>query len=87
MSQENVEVVEAFVRAWNARDLDAARDLHGPDAVARPVDDGPEAGPYMGRVLLLFAHSASEGCADARTQALVAASAAKSAAACGSNAT
>ena len=30
MSQENVEVVQASLEAWNAEDMDAFRELHHP---------------------------------------------------------
>ena len=49
MSQENVEVVRAAFAAWNAGDMDALRELHDPDVIARPVEGWPEPGPYMGR--------------------------------------
>jgi len=49
MSEENVEVVRAFVDAWNAGDMDSVRELLDPDVVLRPVSDWPEPGPYMGR--------------------------------------
>ena len=37
MSQKNVELVQAFVRAWNARDMDAVREIpHTADAKETP---------------------------------------------------
>jgi hypothetical protein len=49
MSQENVEVVRALFEAWNAGDMDALRELHDPGVIVRPVEDWPEAGPFVGR--------------------------------------
>jgi ketosteroid isomerase-like protein len=49
MSHENVEVVKAANRAWNAGGMDAFRELHDPDAILRPEKDWPEPGPYVGR--------------------------------------
>jgi ketosteroid isomerase-like protein len=53
MSQENVEIVRAVFDAWNARDMDAVRELYDPDVVMRGVEDWPEPGPYMGRDALM----------------------------------
>jgi ketosteroid isomerase-like protein len=49
MSEENVELVRAFFEAWNARDIDAVRELQDPDVILRTVEDWPEAGSYVGR--------------------------------------
>jgi len=49
MSQENVEVVQASLEAWNAEDMDAFRELHHPDAILRMAESWPEPGPYFGR--------------------------------------
>ena len=49
MSQENVEVVRAVYATWNARDMDAFRALHDPDAIMRPPEGWPEPGPFVGR--------------------------------------
>jgi ketosteroid isomerase-like protein len=49
MSQENVEVAKAAIEAWNARDMDAFRDLCDPDIVVRPPERWPEPGPFVGR--------------------------------------
>jgi len=49
MSQENVEIVRAAYAAWNAGDVDALRELHDPDVIARYPEDWPEAGPFVGR--------------------------------------
>ena len=49
MSQENVEIVRALFAAWNAGDMDAFRDLHDPDVIARELEGWPEPGPYVGR--------------------------------------
>ena len=48
MSQENVEVVKAFVEAWNAADMDAVRELYDSDAVVRPPEGWPEAETLVG---------------------------------------
>ena len=47
MSQENVEVVRAAYEAYNARDMDAFRELYDPGAIiVRGLDGSPEpAGP------------------------------------------
>ena len=42
-------VVGAFVDAWNAGDMDAVRELHGPRCDPEPAKVWPEPGPYMGR--------------------------------------
>jgi ketosteroid isomerase-like protein len=49
MSQENVEVIKGAVKAWNASDMDAFREVYDPDVVLRAVEDWPEPGPYVGR--------------------------------------
>jgi ketosteroid isomerase-like protein len=49
MSQENVKVVRALVEVWNARDMDAYRELHDPDVVMVVAFDWPERGPFVGR--------------------------------------
>ena len=49
MSQENVEVVRTFFDAWNARDMDAIRELYDSDAVVCPPEGWPEPGPFVGR--------------------------------------
>ena len=49
MSQENVEVVRAMFEAYSAGDMDAFRELHDPDVIARPLEGWPEPGPYVGR--------------------------------------
>ena len=48
MSQENVEVLKAHIAAWNARDLDALRELHDPHVVVRMIEGWPEP-VFMGR--------------------------------------
>ena len=53
MSQENVEILRRLNAAWNARDVDAVRDLHHPDVVLRPIEGWPEAGPFVGREAVL----------------------------------
>jgi ketosteroid isomerase-like protein len=49
MSQENVELAQAWNEAWNAGDMDAVRELYDPDVVVRPMKDWPEPGPFFGR--------------------------------------
>jgi ketosteroid isomerase-like protein len=49
MSQENVEVVRAAYAAWNAGDINALRDLHHPEVIARYGAAWPEPGPFVGR--------------------------------------
>ena len=49
MSQENVEIVRNYLRAWNAGDMEAVRELHDPDAVMEAAPDWPEPGPFVGR--------------------------------------
>jgi ketosteroid isomerase-like protein len=41
--------VQAFVRAWNARDMDAVREMHDTDVILRTAEGWPEPGPYVGR--------------------------------------
>ena len=49
MAQENVEVVQAAFKAWNAGDMDAIRDAFDAHAVMRAPEGWPEAGPFVGR--------------------------------------
>ncbi len=49
MSQENVEIVRAGIEAWNARDMDAFRELFDPGVVMRAPEGWPEPGPFVGR--------------------------------------
>ena len=49
MSQENVELTQAWNEAWNAGDMDALREFYDPDVVVRPNEDWPERGPFFGR--------------------------------------
>ena len=49
MSQENVEVVRAAYDAWNVGDVEALRETHDPDVIARYPQDWPEPGPFVGR--------------------------------------
>jgi ketosteroid isomerase-like protein len=48
MSQKNIEVMQAAFEAWNA-DMDAFREMHAPDVIARPPEGWPEPGPFVGR--------------------------------------
>ena len=49
VSQETVEIVRTFFEAWNARDMDAIRELYDSDAVVCPPEGWPEPGPFVGR--------------------------------------
>jgi ketosteroid isomerase-like protein len=49
MSEENVEIVRDYLRAWNAGDMEGVRELYDPDAVMVVVPDWPEPGPFVGR--------------------------------------
>jgi ketosteroid isomerase-like protein len=49
MSQKNVEIVRAFFAAWNARDMNAVREMYDPDVILRAPENWPEAGPWVGR--------------------------------------
>jgi len=49
MSPENVEVVRAGVKAWNAGDVAGLRALHHPDVIVLAPADWPEPGPTIGR--------------------------------------
>ena len=49
MSRENVEIVRRNFEAYNARDLDALRDMYDPNIIVRPTEDWPEPGPLVGR--------------------------------------
>jgi ketosteroid isomerase-like protein len=53
MSQENVEIVRAALEAWNARDIDALRENYAEDVVTWPPTGWPEAGPFMGRDMVI----------------------------------
>jgi ketosteroid isomerase-like protein len=49
MSQENVEIVQAALAAWNTGHMDVVRALLDPDAILRPPEGWPEPGPYVGQ--------------------------------------
>jgi ketosteroid isomerase-like protein len=53
VSQENVDVVEAFFEAWNAGDMTAVRELYHPDVVARSAEGWPEQRPFVGRDVVM----------------------------------
>jgi ketosteroid isomerase-like protein len=38
MSEGNVEVVQASFEAWNAGDMDALRETHDPNVIARALE-------------------------------------------------
>jgi ketosteroid isomerase-like protein len=44
-----VAVVRAWVRTWNAGDMEAFRELHHPDVVVHAPEGWPEPGPFVGR--------------------------------------
>jgi ketosteroid isomerase-like protein len=67
MSQENVEIVRAFVDAWNAGDMDAVRELYDRDAVVRPPEGWPEPGPFVGREAVMRWLAQLRGAWDADT--------------------
>ena len=48
MSQENVEIVRRL-RSMERGDMDAIRELFGPDVIWRAPEGWPEPGPYVGR--------------------------------------
>jgi ketosteroid isomerase-like protein len=48
MSRENMEVMRAAFEAWNG-DMDAFREMHDPDVIARSPEGWPEPGPFVGR--------------------------------------
>jgi ketosteroid isomerase-like protein len=48
MSEENVEVMKAAFQAWNG-DMDAFREMHDRDVIARSPEGWPEPGPFIGR--------------------------------------
>ena len=48
MSQENIEVVQAFFETWAAGDMDAFRELYDPEVIMRAVEGWPEPGPWVG---------------------------------------
>ena len=49
MSQENVEVVQAFFDAYNARDMDAVSALHDSKVIWAAFENWPEADTLVGR--------------------------------------
>jgi ketosteroid isomerase-like protein len=49
MSQQNVEIVQAGIEAWNAGDMAAFRELLAPDVILRGAEGWPEPGPWVGR--------------------------------------
>jgi ketosteroid isomerase-like protein len=49
VSQENVEVVRSFLETWNARDIDAGREMHDPDVIMTSAEGWFEPGPFVGR--------------------------------------
>ena len=53
MSRENVEIVRAGMEAWNAHDMDVLRETYAEDVVTWPPEGWPEAGPFIGRDLVI----------------------------------
>jgi ketosteroid isomerase-like protein len=49
VSRKNVEIMRASYDAWNAGDMDALREMHDPDVIARYPAEWPEPGPFVGR--------------------------------------
>ena len=49
MSQENVDVVLAYLEGWNAGDMEAIRNILDAETTLRTVEGWPEPGPYIGR--------------------------------------
>jgi ketosteroid isomerase-like protein len=49
MSEDRIEVVRNYLKAWNAGDMEGVRELYDPDVVMRVEADWPEAGPFFGR--------------------------------------
>jgi ketosteroid isomerase-like protein len=73
MSQENVEVVQAFFAAWNERDSHALRELHHPDAIMRAPEGWPEPGPFVGRDAVMRQFEQVRSTYDAETIELISA--------------
>jgi ketosteroid isomerase-like protein len=68
MSQQNVEIVRAAYDAYNARDMDALRELYDPDAIiVRGLDGWPEPGPFVGREDVMRAFENLRGAWDSDT--------------------
>jgi ketosteroid isomerase-like protein len=49
MSQENVNLVEVAIRAWNAGDMERLAELLDPEIVVRMPEGWPEPGPFVER--------------------------------------
>jgi ketosteroid isomerase-like protein len=64
MSEENVEVVRAFVDTWNSGDMAGVRDLYDPDVIMRVAPDWPEPGPFVGRDAVMQQVSEARGAFD-----------------------
>jgi hypothetical protein len=45
----SVHDLRAVFETWNTGDMDALRELYDPDVIARPPEDWPEGGPWVGR--------------------------------------
>jgi ketosteroid isomerase-like protein len=67
LSRENVEVVRAFFKAWNAADMDAVRDLHDPEVIQRPPSGWPGPGPFVGREEVMRQYAQLRGAWDSDT--------------------
>ena len=53
MSQENVEIVRAGLEAWSTRDMEPMRETYAEDVVSWPPEGWPEAGPFLGRDIVV----------------------------------
>jgi ketosteroid isomerase-like protein len=71
VSQENVDVFRAYLEAWNARDLDALRELLDPDVIVRTEENWPERGPYLGREAVMRFFEQVRGAWDAEATELI----------------
>jgi ketosteroid isomerase-like protein len=53
MSQENVDLVRASLEAWVARDIERMSEAYAEDVVTWPPAGWPEAGPFLGREIVV----------------------------------
>ena len=61
MSEENVEVVRAYVDSWNSRDMTRVREAYDPNVIMRVAPDWPEPGPFVGRDAVMQQLSQARG--------------------------
>ena len=64
MAEENVEIVRAWVDAWNSGDMAAVRESYDPDVIMRVAPDWPEPGPFVGRDAVMQQLSEARGAFD-----------------------